>query len=148
MDRLDGSAPNWPLKLQMSAQSVCHLILLYQSAFLSFLSSENALYVPTGHGNFLEQRRALSSDADFNIDVLPAIHQTIGCEDARIPPNLAYRLSSAPKKDNPIVLASEEDWQGLVDAVKVENANRKPNLRGIVPVDVKIIVPDEVSLLL
>jgi hypothetical protein len=78
------------------------------------------------------------------MDVLPSIHQTIGCKNAKILPNLACRLSSAPKTENPIVLATKNDWEGLVDAVRVDNANRKLNLQGVVPIDVKIIVPDEV----
>jgi hypothetical protein len=45
---------------------------------------------------------------------------------------------------SPIVLVSEDDLQRLVDAVKVENANRRPNLHGVVPIDVKVVVPDEV----
>jgi hypothetical protein len=36
-----------------------------------------------------------------------------------------------PKKENPIVLASEDEWDGLVDAVKVNNVNRKPTLGGL-----------------
>jgi hypothetical protein len=112
------------------------------------LFPEIALFVPSGTGNMLEQRIVTDTNEPFHFGIRDEIHRKIGCEEAQVMPDLAYKLADAPKKSKPIVLASEEDWQGLIEAVNIENHKRlakRPPLKGTY-ININIEVPEQVCL--
>jgi hypothetical protein len=67
------------------------------------------------------------------------IFAALGCSNVkRKPKALAYKLSSAPRKDASLSLQNEADWQGLKD--EAEAAGRKKKA----VVSVEIIAPADV----
>lgn len=98
-----------------------------------------ALLIPQA-SNEGHQRRNLTQATTY-AEALQVIYETVGCEDVYRKPHLAYKLSTATLKSDPINLGSEEDWKGCLEDISQAQAKKKGNT-----VAVKIIIAEQVHL--
>lgn len=74
-------------------------------------------------------------------EALEIIYETIGCSECHKKPGLSYKLATAAQKEDPITLASNDDWKGCLEDIVQMQAKKKSI------VQVKVIVSDQVCYL-
>jgi len=73
------------------------------------------------------------------VDALETIHETIGCTEVVKKPDLTYQLSIFTTKSQAISLGSQDDWEGCLDDVAIQEKKKG------VKVTVNIFVPELIS---
>jgi len=71
-------------------------------------------------------------------EALERIHDTVGCEDVVVKPELLYKLSTAKANTLGISLSSQTDWEGCLEQVTdIEATNKKATVTIVVPEQVR-----------
>ncbi|KAF8145936.1 hypothetical protein K438DRAFT_2095999 [Mycena galopus ATCC 62051] len=81
------------------------------------------LYIPQASSDGT-QRENLTHTTSFET-ALDVIHETIGCTDVAIKPQLSYKLSTATNRTSAINLSSVGDWEGCLEEVTQAEINKK-----------------------
>ncbi|KAJ7889061.1 hypothetical protein B0H14DRAFT_3712367 [Mycena olivaceomarginata] len=91
------------------------------------------LYIPQASRDST-QRENLTHTTSFET-ALDVIHETIGCTDVAIKPQLSYKLSTANNRTSAINLSSVGDWEGCLEEVTQAEINKKSIT---IPVHIKV----------
>jgi hypothetical protein len=96
------------------------------------------------------QRLSITLDGQPFETILEMIYKAVGCSDVKRKPNLSYKLSTAPQKNSPISLATEDDWRGCLEdtmaaELKLNKAARSSSASSWQSATITIIVSEDVS---
>jgi hypothetical protein len=108
--------------------------------------SELILVVPHGASEGSQRISISLKNIDY-MDVVEKIYEAIGCLEVTRKPLMSYKLGNATQKSTPISLATEDDYEGLLeDVAAVETKLNKTWKNGNrwQYISVNILIPDDV----